>query len=128
LSFSMSQQSHDLGVVKHMSDLVMVMYLGKVMEIGPKSLFFKENLHPYTKALFAAIPIPDPEARKTRTLLTGDVPSPIDPKPGCRFRERCIYAIDICETTPELREIEKNHWMACHRAEELVDIYNKYDE
>ncbi|MFW9993080.1 MAG: ABC transporter ATP-binding protein [Candidatus Odinarchaeota archaeon] len=115
--------SHDLSVVKHMSDLIMVMYLGKVMEIGPKNLFFREELHPYTRALFSAIPLPDPEARKTRILLTGDVPSPIDPKPGCRFRDRCQYALDICEETPELQELEKDHWMACHRAHELTEMY-----
>ncbi|RBP93216.1 peptide/nickel transport system ATP-binding protein/oligopeptide transport system ATP-binding protein [Cytobacillus firmus] len=112
--------SHDLSVVRHISDRVMVMYLGKVVEIAEKKEMFDSPLHPYTKALLSSIPVPDPTLKRDRVILKGDVPSPIDPPGGCRFHTRCPFAIEKCkQEEPPLRELVNNHFVSCHIAETL---------
>jgi len=107
--------AHDLSVIKHISDRVAVMYLGKVVEMAPKKELFDNPKHPYTEALLSAIPIPNPRFRKKRTILMGDVPSPINLPPGCRFHTRCRYVKSICrENEPELKDIGNHHLTACH--------------
>ncbi|MCB2300734.1 ABC transporter ATP-binding protein [Clostridium tagluense] len=109
--------AHDLSMVKHISDRVGVMYLGSMVELASSHDLYEKPLHPYTQALLSAIPVPDPEVerKKARIKLEGEVPSPINPKPGCRFAPRCRYAKPICsEQTPMLKEIEKEHYVACH--------------
>ena len=110
--------SHDLSVVKFISDKVGVMYLGKMMEFGDKKDIFGNPLHPYTQALFSAIPNPDPDVKMNRIVLKGDIPSPANPPRGCRFHTRCPYAKEICKhVTPEYREYEPEHFAACHLLE-----------
>ena len=109
--------AHDLSMVKHISDRVGVMYLGKMVEMAPSYELYTNPKHPYTEALMSAIPIPDPEVEreKNRIKIEGEIPSPINPKPGCRFASRCRYATDICrQETPELKEAGPEHFVACH--------------
>ncbi|WP_102273192.1 ABC transporter ATP-binding protein [Cytobacillus massiliigabonensis] len=107
--------AHDLGVVKHISDRVGVMYLGRLVEITAAEKLYENPLHPYTKALLGAVPVPDPTLKKERELLTGDIPSPSNPPSGCAFHTRCRECMDICKTErPQLEEIEPGHFAACH--------------
>ena len=112
--------AHDLAVVKHVADRVAVMYLGRIVEIGPKAQVFANPRHPYTRVLLSAIPRPDPHRKLARQVPGGDVPSPADIPPGCRFHTRCSFVIDRCRVDdPALHEVEPGHGTACHRAEEL---------
>lgn len=114
--------AHDLSMVKHISDRIGVMYLGKLVEVCDSNRLYENPLHPYTQALLSAIPIPDPirTRNSNRVILEGDVTSPINPPEGCRFASRCRYAKDICkEVTPELRKLEDEHFVACHLVEEI---------
>jgi peptide/nickel transport system ATP-binding protein len=112
--------AHDLSVVRHISDRVAVMYVGRIVETAKTGELFSRPLHPYTEALLSAVPKPDPRLRSERIVLQGEVADPANPPPGCYFSPRCAYATEECRTkTPEQRELEPNHFVSCHRAADL---------
>ena len=111
--------SHDLSVVKYITNQILVMYLGNVMELGDTKEIFSNPLHPYTKALFSAVPVPDPDVKMNRIILSGDIPSPANPPSGCKFHTRCNSCMGVCKkVAPEYVMVEENHYVACH-------LYNK---
>lgn len=112
--------AHDLSVVKHVSDRVAVMYVGKLVEVATTEELFNHPMHPYTEALLSAVPKPDPRLRSQRLILSGEVADPANPPSGCYFHPRCKYAEDVCRTeTPELEEVSPEHFVSCHRAREI---------
>ncbi|PEX94284.1 ABC transporter ATP-binding protein [Bacillus cereus] len=107
--------SHDLSVVEHLCTKIGIMYLGTIVETAPRDELFTNPLHPYTKALLSAVPIPDPTVKRERIILEGDIPSPANPPSGCRFHTRCPFATEVCKTTvPEFRNVGEEHFVACH--------------
>ncbi len=127
--------SHDLSVVKHISDEVGVMYLGSLVEYGTKDRIFNNTLHPYTKALFSAVPVPNPHVKMNRVVLKGDIPSPVNPPKGCKFHTRCDKCMEICEKVrPLYHEVEEGHFCACHlynteeQTAQMLDEANRIEE
>jgi oligopeptide/dipeptide ABC transporter ATP-binding protein len=116
--------THHLLVVEHISDRIAVMYVGKIVENADTDTLFRSALHPYTIALLSAIPIPDPDVKRERIILSGDVPNPIDPPPGCRFHPRCPFAVERCRSMePMLEDVGKGHTVACHRKDAVAKKY-----
>lgn len=122
--------SHDLSVVKYITDQILVMYLGNMMEYGDTDEIFDNPLHPYTKALFSAVPVPNPDAKMERIILSGDIPSPANPPKGCKFHTRCKECMSVCKMLePKYIEHTKNHFVSCHLYnEEVMNNLAKYDE
>lgn len=117
MGFSYLFISHDLSIVKHICHKIGVMYLGSLVELAPKNELYENPIHPYTKALLSAVPIPDPTLKRERIILKGDIPSPANPPKGCKFHTRCPYAMDKCKTeVPEYKCVGKDHFVACHLA------------
>lgn len=115
MGFSYLFISHDLSIVKHICHKIGVMYLGSLVELAPKNELYDNPLHPYTKALLSAVPIPDPTIKRERIILKGDIPSPANPPSGCKFHTRCPYAMDKCKKeAPEYKCVGKDHFVACH--------------
>jgi peptide/nickel transport system ATP-binding protein/oligopeptide transport system ATP-binding protein len=115
LDLTMLLIAHDLAVVEHICDRVIVMYLGRIMEIAPSDALYDTPNHPYTRALLSAVPVPEPGRRRERVVLTGDIPSPVNPPSGCVFRSRCPRAEAICaQQAPELKQVGRDHFSACH--------------
>ncbi len=115
--------SHDLSVVKHISDEVGVMYLGSMVEFGTKEKIFSNTLHPYTKALFSAVPVPNPHVKMNRVILKGDIPSPVNPPKGCKFHTRCDQCMEICKSVPpKYKQVEEGHFCACHLYDTEEDL------
>jgi len=113
--------AHDLSVVKHVSDRVAVMYVGRLVEMTDTQRLFATPKHPYTEALLSAVPVPDPRWRSKRIVLEGEVADPANPPSGCYFHPRCRYAVEACRNdTPQLTEIQPGHYVSCHRAKELT--------
>jgi oligopeptide/dipeptide ABC transporter ATP-binding protein len=120
LHLSMLFVAHDLGVVRHVSDRVAVMYVGRIVETAQTAALYTRPRHPYTEALLAAVPKPDPALRDTVTAPIGEIADPFNPPPGCAFHPRCPYAVERCRVEiPALQEIAPAHWSACHRTAEL---------
>ena len=111
--------AHDLSVVKYISDDIMVMYLGQLVEKAPADALFEKPMHPYTKALLSAIPIPDIHNKSKRIIMQGEITSPINPKPGCRFKDRCPYASDACSAPQVIEEVEPGHFVSCSKCAEI---------
>jgi oligopeptide transport system ATP-binding protein len=113
--------AHDLSMVRHISDRMAVMYLGKLVEVADRNEIYLRPVHPYTQALISAVPVPDPDIERKHSILEGDIPSPANPPKGCNFNTRCRYAKDIChEQDPEYREVKADHFVACHFAEDFL--------
>lgn len=121
--------SHDLSVVKYITDKILVMYLGNTMELGNTDVIFRNPLHPYTKALFSAVPVPNPDVKMNRIILEGDIPSPANPPKGCKFHTRCSECMKVCKyLTPEYIEAEPGHFVSCHLLnKEVMSNLSKYD-
>ena len=122
--------SHDLSVVKYITDSIIVMYLGNMMEIGDTKDIFENPLHPYTKALFSAVPVPDPDEKMNRIILKGDIPSPVNPPKGCKFHTRCEKCMSVCKLkAPEFVQHSEGHKVACHLYnEEIMKNLASYDK
>jgi len=117
--------THHLLVVEYISDRIAVMYLGRIVEIAKTNIIFKSCLHPYTIALLSAIPSPDPDVKKERIILKGDVPSPANPPSGCRFHPRCMFALEKCKKIePKLEDVGGGHLISCHRKEYIAEKYD----
>jgi peptide/nickel transport system ATP-binding protein len=115
--------SHDLSVVQHISDTIGVMYLGNMVEYASKDQMFARPLHPYTQALFSAIPVPDPDVKMNRVILEGSIPSPANPPSGCKFHTRCRHCMDICkQAVPETKEVDPGHFVACHLYDDAKSV------